>query len=1030
MKTRTLLASLALLTVAACLPLTAVAASISCTVNNGGISRSGTTASGTAQVQIYGDSQDSSTSYSIWVVANGSYIASTSGSEYYEMTGNTNKTTTVSLAWSATNASSVTVYANATFDVSAEANGIDSCTLSTPVTIQWSTSTPTFNGSWQTGATATISPAGAATISGDSGLYAGTYTASASLVSSDYYWAGGQTTAVNWSIAKAHRNLNVGGQSSGFTNTGYTFIASPDAGGGTITWDGGGTGVFNSYSWNTPGYYTVSAWIRGDPNYEDASGSTSISIGYPPTYSVFVTVTPDAARTAGCTAWASPPSNILAGQSSYLSASAAPGWQFSGFSSGGSWLTNIQSDITVTANFSALPVHASISVSPSSDTAPGATTVSWGADNATSISVSGTGVGSSAASGSQYVAGLSPGSYTYTISASGPGGSDSASATFTVSSKPVSFTFGNLSQTYDGSTKTATVTCSDSSATFSTDLTKGPDAGSYTVSASAYGDYTGSGSDTLTINQAAQSVSGGALTLDATTPQMYGTTQTLTTTGGAGNGAVSYAITGQSAAGVATLAGANLTANAGAGWVELQATKADDGNYFSATSATVRVNLQPKTLTPGVTAANKVYDGTTAATITGRSLTGVLGADDVTLTGGTAIFASKIVGNGKTVTVSGLTLGGADAGNYSLTPPPATTAAITPATPTITWATPAAITYGTPLSATQLNATASVPGTLTYTPAAGTVLNAGAGQTLQVNFVPTDSVNYTTVSATTTITVNKADQTVTLTPLASAVPLGTPIAYTAAGGATGVYVWGGTAGASGGGTIQTVTLTGGLGNYTVTVYAPGNSNYNDSPPVTAPITAQAQTIALSLTPLVSNYTVDNASSPLNGKTYKRVWQDGGAWHAYLGRSGEQFQIVGQATTAVQAFELQALEPNADPSAWYSLATIAPPTGAPNGPGVGVTGVFSVSLDTASAAAALVPQSYAQGSPKTGVWQLRARTQDSSGTWSDWSNIVAVTVDLPLTTKTVPAQSLPPAGPIGGWFTASDQTTFNLPVWIP
>ena len=41
------------------------------------------------------------------------------------------------------------------------------------------------------------------------------------------------------------------------------------------------------------------------------------------------------------------------------------------------------------------------------------------------------------------------------------------------------------------------------------------------------------------------------------------------------------------------------------------------------------------------------------------------------------------------------------------------------ATPTITWATPADITYGTALSATQLNATASAPGTFAYTPAPG-----------------------------------------------------------------------------------------------------------------------------------------------------------------------------------------------------------------------------------------------------------------------------------------------------------------------
>ena len=41
------------------------------------------------------------------------------------------------------------------------------------------------------------------------------------------------------------------------------------------------------------------------------------------------------------------------------------------------------------------------------------------------------------------------------------------------------------------------------------------------------------------------------------------------------------------------------------------------------------------------------------------------------------------------------------------------------ATPVITWATPAAITYGTALGAAQLNATANAPGTFSYTPASG-----------------------------------------------------------------------------------------------------------------------------------------------------------------------------------------------------------------------------------------------------------------------------------------------------------------------
>jgi hypothetical protein len=76
------------------------------------------------------------------------------------------------------------------------------------------------------------------------------------------------------------------------------------------------------------------------------------------------------------------------------------------------------------------------------------------------------------------------------------------------------------------------------------------------------------------------------------------------------------------------------------------------------------------------------------------------------------------------------------------------------ATPKITWVKPAAITYGTALSATQLDATASVPGTFVYSPAVGTVLTAGT-QTLSVTFTPTDKTDYTTQSATTTITVNK-----------------------------------------------------------------------------------------------------------------------------------------------------------------------------------------------------------------------------------------------------------------------------------
>jgi hypothetical protein len=96
--------------------------------------------------------------------------------------------------------------------------------------------------------------------------------------------------------------------------------------------------------------------------------------------------------------------------------------------------------------------------------------------------------------------------------------------------------------------------------------------------------------------------------------------------------------------------------------------------------------------------------------------------------------------------------------------------------PTITWAAPAAIVYGTPLSATQLNATASVPGTFAYSPAAGAVLTVGQ-HTLAVTFTPNDTTDYSTANATVPLTVSKATPVLTwATP--AAVPAGTALSST------------------------------------------------------------------------------------------------------------------------------------------------------------------------------------------------------------------------------------------------------------
>ena len=105
------------------------------------------------------------------------------------------------------------------------------------------------------------------------------------------------------------------------------------------------------------------------------------------------------------------------------------------------------------------------------------------------------------------------------------------------------------------------------------------------------------------------------------------------------------------------------------------------GYQLASTSASANIGtILQASLTGSITADNKTYDATTAATISGRSLTGVIAGDAVSYTGGTATFADKNAGTGKTVTATGLSLTGGDAGNYTVNTTAAATADISPAT--------------------------------------------------------------------------------------------------------------------------------------------------------------------------------------------------------------------------------------------------------------------------------------------------------------------------------------------------------------
>jgi hypothetical protein len=94
---------------------------------------------------------------------------------------------------------------------------------------------------------------------------------------------------------------------------------------------------------------------------------------------------------------------------------------------------------------------------------------------------------------------------------------------------------------------------------------------------------------------------------------------------------------------------------------------ADASNYELVEISGLNADILPKSLSVlGATVQDKVYDGGVSATMTGASLSGLVGSDVVTLIPGTASFATKDTGTAKAVTVTGSKLSGADAGNYAL----------------------------------------------------------------------------------------------------------------------------------------------------------------------------------------------------------------------------------------------------------------------------------------------------------------------------------------------------------------------------
>ncbi len=248
--------------------------------------------------------------------------------------------------------------------------------------------------------------------------------------------------------------------------------------------------------------------------------------------------------------------------------------------------------------------------------------------------------------------------------------------------------------------------------------------------------------------------------------------------------------------------------------LEVTFTPNDSLNYAEETS-TVTLDVTPAPLTVTANDLTRRVGASTPAFTVGY--TGFVNGEDETALGGSLSFASVPTTLGTyPIVPSGLA-----SSNYDISFVNGTLTVIAKDIPAITWANPAAITYGTALSATQLNATTSVAGSFSYNPPLGTVLSAGNGQTLEVTFTPNDGANYVGNTATVSLNVTPAPLTVTANDLTRRVGVSTPaftVSYTGFVNGENASVLGGT--------LAFAPVADTVGTYAIVPSGLTSSNYN------------------------------------------------------------------------------------------------------------------------------------------------------------------------------------------------------------
>ncbi len=290
--------------------------------------------------------------------------------------------------------------------------------------------------------------------------------------------------------------------------------------------------------------------------------------------------------------------------------------------------------------------------------------------------------------------------------------------------------------------------------------------GTCTVSATQAGNASyaaASASESTNAVKASQTVS---FTTNAPTSAVYNSSFTVAATSSSG---LSATFTN---AGSCSNSGATYTITSGTGTCTVTANQPGDADYLAASpvseSTAAQRAAQTVTFTGGPASAPYAGAFTLVASTNSTAVAYITGTNPTTcaLSGPySPVTVTILKDSGKCIFTASW---GADA-NYNPASAMQTTTA-TKAASTITWAPPAAITYGTPLSSTQLDAS-GIPagGTYTYSPASGAIEEAGT-VTLKVTYKPsnsdysnsTDTVALQVLQAPTTTAITSSSSTVTM----------------------------------------------------------------------------------------------------------------------------------------------------------------------------------------------------------------------------------------------------------------------------